>query len=199
MILPSDYDSTKAYDGTGGYTPLPVGGHICRIVGARATKSRNGNDMIEVAFDIAEGSEFDGKFKERFDYIRKSKADAKWPNGGMFRTGVLNSDGKTSGYFKGLITAVEESNPGYSFKGSGCNEDTMKGKLVGFNFGEEDYKGNDGKIRTSIKPFYAVSVQTVRDGIEPPKKKEYKPKPGEVMSARGFADVTEEVEPDLPF
>ena len=199
MILPNDYDSTKAYDGTGGYTPLPVGGHICRIVGARATKSRNGNDMIEVAFDIAESSEFDGKFKERFDYIRKSKADAKWPNGGMFRTGVLNSDGKTSGYFKGLITAVEESNPGYSFKGSGCNEDTMKGKLVGFNFGEEDYKGNDGKIRTSIKPFYAVSVQTVRDGIEPPKKKEYKPKPGEVMSARGFADVTEEVEPDLPF
>ena len=38
MILPNDYDSTKAYDGTGGYTPLPVGGHICRIVGARATQ-----------------------------------------------------------------------------------------------------------------------------------------------------------------
>ena len=197
MILPNDYDSTKAYDGTGGYSPLPVGGHICRIVGARATKSRNGNDMIEVAFDISEGSEFDGKFKERFDYIRKSKADAKWPNGGMFRTGVLTADGKTSGYFKGLITAVEESNPGYSFKGSGCNEDTMKGKLIGFNFGEEDYKGNDGKIRTSIKPFYAVSVQTVRDGIEPPKKKEYKPKPGESMVAQGFTEVNEP--DDLPF
>mgnify|MGYP007057671240 CR=1 FL=1 len=197
MILPSDYDSTKAYDGTGGYTPLPVGGHICRIVGARATKSRNGNDMIEVAFDIAEGSEFDGKFKERFDFLRKSNANAKWPNGGMFRTGVLNSDGKTSGYFKGLITAVEESNPGYSFKGSGCNEETMKGKYVGFNFGEEDYKGNDGKIRTSIKPFYAVSVQTVRDGIEPPKKKEYKPKPGESMAAQGFTQVDDD--PELPF
>lgn len=197
MILPNDYDSTKAYDGTGGYTPLPVGGHICRIVGARATKSRNGNDMIEVAFDIAEGSEFDGKFKERFDFLRKSNANAKWPNGGMFRTGVLNSDGKTSGYFKGLITAVEESNPGYSFKGSGCNEETMNGKLVGFNFGEEDYKGNDGKIRTSIKPFYAVSVQTVRNGIEPPKKKEYKPKPGESMAAQGFTQVDDD--PELPF
>ena len=155
--------------------------------------------MIEIAFDIAEGSEFDGKFKERFDFLRKSNANAKWPNGGMFRTGILTKDGKTSGYFKGLITAVEESNPGYSFKGSGCNEDTMKGKLIGFNFGEEDYKGNDGNIHTSVKPFYAVSVQTVRNGIEPPKKKEYRPKPGEVMAAQGFTDVTEEVASDLPF
>ena len=199
MILPSDYDSTKAYDGTGSYTPLPIGGHICRIVGARATQSRNGNDMIEVAFDIAEGSEFDGKFKERFDFLRKSNANAKWPNGGMFRTGVLTSDGKTSGYFKGLITAVEESNPGYSFKGSGCNEETMKGKLIGFNFGEEDYKGNDGKIRTSIKPFYAVSVQTVKNGIEPPRKKEYRPKPGESMAATSGQFTEVDPGDDLPF
>lgn len=198
MILPNDYDSTKAYDGTGGYSPLPIGGHVCRIVDARATQSRNGNDMIEIAFDIAEGSEYDGKFKDRFDYVRKSKPDAKWPNGGMFRTGVLTSDGKTSGYFKGLITAVEESNPGYSFKGSGCNEETMKGKLVGFNFGEEDYKGNDGKIRTSVKPFYAVSVQTVRDGIEPPKKKDYRPKPGESIASIS-GQFTEVDDPELPF
>ena len=194
--IPNDFDSAKAYDGKGEFNALPPGGHICRIIGARAAKSKNDNDMIEIAFDIAEGSEFDGKFNDRFNFIRKRKSDAKWPNGGMFRTAVLNNDGMTSGYFKGLITSVEESNPGYSFKATGGNEATLKGKLVGFNFGEEEYKGNDGKLHTSVKAFYAVSVATVKEGIEPPKKKAYKPRPGEQMAAQGFT----EVEPDdLPF
>ena len=197
MILPKDYDSAKAYDGTGSFSPLPVGGHICRIVGARVTKSRNNNDMIEVAFDIADGGPDDGRFGDLFNERRAARADAKWPAGGMFRTAILTKDGNTSGYFKGLITAVEESNAGYNFRNAGCDEGTMKGKLVGFNFGEEDYKGSDGKIRTSVKAFYAVSVKTVREGIEPPKKHEYKPGPGESMAAQGFTEVDND--PELPF
>lgn len=194
--IPNDYDSAKSYDGKGSFDALPAGGHVCKIIGARAAKSRNGNDMIEVAFDIAEGGEFDGKFKDRFDYLRKSKPDAKWPNGGMFRTAILNKDGATSGYFKGLITSVEESNPGYSFKATGGNEDTLKGKLVGFNFGEEEYKGNDGNIHTSVKACYAVSVARVREGIDPPPKKPYKPSQSEIMASQGF---TETVDDELPF
>ena len=195
MILPNDYDSARAYNGGGGFDALPAGGHICKIVGARTTKSRNGNDMIEVAFDIDEGGEYDGRFQERFNDLRTQRADAKWPNGGMFRTGILTREGKTSGFFKGLITAVEESNPGYSFKGSGCSEETLKGKTVGFNFGEEEYKGNDGNLHTAVKACYAVSAQRVRDGIEPPAKKLYKPSPAEQMAAQGFTEVDE----PLPF
>lgn len=195
MILPNDYDSAKAYDGSA-FPPLPAGGHICRIVGARMTKSRNNNDMIEVAFDIAEGGEFDGKFKERFDYLKGSNAQAKWPNGGMFRTALLNKEGRTSGYFKGLITSVEESNAGYNFKATGCNEDTLKGKLVGFNFGEEEYRANDGSIKTSVKAVYAVSVARVREGIIPPPKKLYQPSVSEQMAAQGFAEVDDD---SLPF
>lgn len=193
--LGNDYDSTNPFTGSG-FSPLPVGGHICRIIGARAGKYSTGADMIEVAFDIAEGGPDDGRFQDRFDYLRKSNPQAKWPNGGMFRTCILTREGKTSGFFKGLITAVEESNPGYSFKGSGCNEATLKGKLVGFNFGEEEYKGNDNNIHTAVKAFYAVSVATVKEGIEPPKKKDYKPRSGEVMASQGFTEVDE---PELPF
>lgn len=196
LNLPNDFDSARAYDGKG-FDTLPAGGHICRIIGARPAKSRQGNDMLEVAFDIAENGPYDGMFKQRFDDVRKQRPDAKWPNGGMFRTGLMTRDGRTSGYFKGLITAVEKSNEGYSFKGAGCNEESLKGKLVGFNFGEEDYKGNDGKIRTSVKAAYAVSVQTVRDGIEPPPKKPYKPAPGESMAASGFTEV--DPGDELPF
>lgn len=197
MILPNDYDSARAYNGGGGFDALPAGGHICKIVGARTTKSRNGNDMIEIAFDIAEGGEYDGRFQERFNDLRTQRADAKWPNGGMFRTAILNRDGKTSGFFKGLITSIEESNPGYSFKGTGCNEETLKGRMVGFNFGEEEYKGNDGNFHTAVKACYAVSVQRVRDGIEPPAKKLYKPSQAEHMAAQGFTEVDNM--PDLPF
>ena len=197
MILPNDFDNARAYDGTGGYTPLPVGGHICKIIGARETKSRNGNDMLELAFDIAEGGPNDGRFAERFDGLRKNNASAKWPNGGMFRAGILTRDGKTNPFFKGVITAVQESNPGYTFKATGCDVGTMKGKMIGFNFGEEEYKGNDGNIRTSVKAFYAVSVQTVKDGIEPPQKKAYRPSQSETMAAQGFTEVNEP--DDLPF
>jgi hypothetical protein len=194
--LGNDYDNASSYTGNSGFSPLPIGGHICRIIGARAGQYSTGADMIEVAFDIAEGGPDDGRFQERFDYLRKSNPQAKWPNGGMFRTGILTREGKTSGFFKGLITAVEESNPGYSFKGSGCNEGTLKGKLVGFNFGEEEYMGNDGTLRTAVKAVYAVSVATVKEGIEPPKKKPYKPRPGEQMAAQGFTEVSDET---LPF
>lgn len=197
MILPNDFNSAKSYDGTGSFSPLPVGGHICRIVGARMTKSRNNNDMIEVAFDIAENGPDDGRFGDLFNERRAQRADAKWPAGGMFRTAILTKEGKTSGYFKGLITAVEESNAGYSFQGAGCDEGTLKNKMIGFNFGEEEYKGNDGTIRTSVKAFYAVSVARVREGIIPPPKKLYKPAPGESMAAQGFTEV--ENDPELPF
>lgn len=199
MILPNDFDSAKSFDGRGGFTPLPIGPHVCRIIGARCTTSRSGNEMIEIAFDIAEGGEFDGRFQNRFNESRVMRADAKWPNDGMFRTGILTADGKTSGYFKGLITAIEESNAGYSFKATGANEETLKGKMIGFNFGEEEFRGNDGKIRTSVKAFYAISVKTAREGIEPPRKKEYRPKPGDALTSQGFTEVPESDLPPLPF
>ena len=199
MNIPNDFDNAKPYDGKSNFDALPAGGHICRIIGARAATSRSGNEMIEVAFDIAEGGEYDGKFKDRFDYLRKSNPEAKWPNGGMFRTAILNRDGNTSGYFKGLITSVEESNPGYSFRATGGNEDTLKGKLVGFNFGEEEYRGNDGQIHTSVKACYAVSIARVRDGVEPPAKKAYRGAQGASMAAQGFAEVSADEVPDLPF
>lgn len=198
MNLPKDFDTAKAYTGMGG-NALPIGPHCCRIVGARTITASTGTEMLEVAFDIAEGSPEDGRFKDRFDELRKANPQAKWPNGGTFRVGVITRDGKTNTFFKGLITAVEESNTGYSFKAVNCNETTLRDKMVAFNFGEEEYKGSDGQIRTSVKPFYAISVATARAGMEPPKKHAYRPKPGESMAAQGFTEVPAEEVPDLPF
>jgi hypothetical protein len=198
MNLPKDFDSAKGYNGQG-FTPLSVGPHCCRIIGARCITTSTGSEMLEVAFDISEGGADDGRFNDRFQELRKMNPQAKWPNGGMFRTGIITRDGNTNTFFKGLITAVEESNAGYSFKAVNCNEATLKDKMVGFNFGEEDYKDNKGEIRTAVKPFYAVSIASARAGMEPPKKRAYKPRPGDSMAAQGFTEVPADEIPDLPF
>lgn len=183
----SDYDSARAYGGSGAPYLTP-GGHICRILGARQEKAKSGADMIVIAFDISEGGEFDGYFAKRHERSKDFNADAKWP--GIFRTSIMTRDGKTNSYFKGLIVAVEESNTGYSFKAANFDESTLKGKMVGFNFGIEEYMGRDGSIRETVRASWAVSVSRVLEGIEPPKRKTYNPPAG---SAEGFTEVHEKL------
>lgn len=172
--IPRDYDNARSFDGTGG-PQLTPGGHICRIQAVRVEKTKQTNkDMLVVAFDIAEGSEFDGYFKARYERACGFNNDAKWP--GVFRCTLLNGEGKTNGFFKGFIEAVEDSNPNYNFKATNGDEQALKGKLVGFNFGEEEYERTDnqtGEIKkaVSVKPAYAISVARVREGIAPPPKK----------------------------
>ena len=196
--IPNDYDSARGYDGSA--LQLTTGGHICRIRGARVEQSRSGNDMLVVAFDVVEEGEFNGYFQRRFERAKSYNAYANWP--GVFRTTILTEDGRTNGYFKGFIVAVEASNAGYSFHQSGGNEALLKGKLVGFNFGEKDYRSPiDNSVKTAVKPFYAVSVAKVREGIAPPAKKLLAdagsaPRPVGQPDANGFQPVEDD---KLPF
>lgn len=171
LNLPKDYDSASAFDGGSSLPKLTIGGHICRIRNARLEKTQRSNkDMLVIAFDINEGGEFDGFYQKVFEVRRKYNADAKWS--GIFRTTITNAEGNTNGFFKGLIEAVEASNNGYNFKASGCNELSLQGKFIGFNFGEEEYTVQaTGEIKTSVKPMYAVSVAKVHEGVIPPAKK----------------------------
>lgn len=168
--LPSDYDSAQSFNG-GSSASLTVGPHMCRIRAARLEKARTGRDMLVIAFDIFEPGEFTDYYKNMFDRMRRKNPDAKWP--GIFRTTITNAEGKTNGFFKGLIESVEASNNGYNFRQSGANEATLQGKLVGFNFGEEEYMvQTTGEVKTAVKPFYAVSAAEISSGlIVPPAKK----------------------------
>lgn len=158
------HDFAQAQAFTGENEVLSVGGHICQIRGARCELSRNGKEMLVVAFDIKEGSLFDGYYKRRFDRMRGSNPDAKWP--GVYYQTTTNNDGNTNPMFKRLITSIEESNPGYRWD---WNENSLNGKLVGFNFGEEEYvHQSSGEIRTSVKPMFPSSTARVREGITPP-------------------------------
>lgn len=191
--IPNDYDNARAFDGKGGPT-ITVGGHICRILSAKMeTAKTSGAPMLVIAFDIAENSEFDGYYRAKHERAKGFNAEAKWQ--GVFRTNILNKQGLTNGYFKGLITSIEESNAGYNFKATGGDEGTLKGKLVGFNFGEREYQKSDGTIGTVVEPFYAVGVKTVREGIQPPDKKVLQGV--QRGGSQGFQQVEDDY--DLPF
>lgn len=189
--IPDDYNTARAYDGSNALT-LPAGGHICKIISARQDTAKTGTEMLVVAFDIAEGGMYDGYYTRKHERSMSYRTDAKFP--GVFRAPVTTKDGKTSGYFKGLITAIEESNPGFRFVG---DEKTLSGKAVAFNFGEEEWRKSDGTVGVSVKPFYAVSVQRAREGIQPPARKVLNDSQAQ-MERQGFTPVDAAEEP-LPF
>ena len=154
---PRDYDTAQAYDGQ--FETIPVGGHICRVIGVRLEKTQTGLDMLALQLEIADGTSLDGYYRRRFESIKKSRPDAKWP--GTYRTLIADKDGNTKGVFKGVITAAEKSNPPYVWN---WDEGSLKGKYIGFNFGEEEFQGNDGKVRVNVKPRFPLSVDKVKSG-----------------------------------
>lgn len=187
--IPNDFDNARAYDGNS-IPPLPLGGHVCRVHSARVEKTRNGTDQLIVEFDVYEDGEFNRYYNRRFEAAKAYRPDAKWP--GVFRANLLTRDGATNGYFKGFITALEQSNTGYNFKATNGNEAAMRGLYVGFVFGDRDFRGSDNKIKTVVEPFYAASVAKVREGMPIPAKKALR----ENAPAQ---DMTPVYDDDLPF
>lgn len=68
-----------------------------------------------------------------------------------------DKDNRTKSYFKGCITAIEESNPGYKFN---FDERTLDNKLVGIIFRDEEYDYNGYKGMTS-KPFIMTDIHRI--------------------------------------
>lgn len=140
---------------------LPVGGYVCRIIKARVETTKNGGEMLVIAFDIAEGEQ-QGFYKRDFD---NQETDKKWR--GVFRIFLPNPDDygserytkATSGY-KGFITCVEDSNEPYKFD---FQEKSLANKLIGLLFGYEEWEWN-GRNGMSVKPQRPRSAKAIREG-----------------------------------
>lgn len=142
----------------GEFETLKPGGYICKILQVKAEENdgtKSYDTLLRIFFDIAEG-EYKDYFKKQFERRKEQNPDAKWP--GMYYQPVKADD---LGYFKGFITAIEKSNPGYKWN---WDEKTLVGKLFGGIFGEEEYEGNDGSIKTKVRCRFIRSVDTVRSG-----------------------------------
>jgi hypothetical protein len=148
------YEQAEAF--TGEFDRLKPDGYICKIVDVKAEEKEYGT-LLRIAFDIAEG-DYKDYFRQLYKKRKETLDEAKWPNGGMYYQTAREDDLR---YFKGFMTSIEESNPGYKWN---WDEKTLRGKLFGGIFGEEEYEGNDGIIKTAVKCRFIRSVDAIRNG-----------------------------------
>ncbi len=179
------YEQSQAF--TGEFETLKPGGYVCKILKVESEEKPYG-ELLRIAFDIAEGEHKDF-YRRKFDNDRQSNAEAKWR--GMYYQTVKQDDLK---YFKGFITSIEKSNNGYKWD---WDEKKLVGKLFGGVFGEEEYQGNDGSIKTSVKCMRVNSVETVRNGVEPPPIKRLSNTSNNLSNT--FGNLLTEDDSELPF
>lgn len=160
MRKPQGYDEAPTY--TGSFPQLPPGGYICRIKKAAVTTTRTGKEQMVLMIDIADG-DYKGFFQQAFD--RNTQSDKKWPNGGQYRQ---LTEGNSLPYFKGMITAIEESNSGFKFD---FDEKKLTGKMVGCVFGREQYEKENKELAFATKIVQIRSVEAIKAGVEPPEDK----------------------------
>lgn len=138
---------------------LPLGAYVCKVKRCRVVDNNFG-EQLAILFDITEGEQ--AGFFQR-DYAGNTAQDKKWR--GLLRVWIPKDDGSdndeiTKRNFKGMTTAFEKSNPGYQWD---WNENSLVGKTVGILFRNEEWNYN-GKTGWAVRPFRALSADTVRSG-----------------------------------
>lgn len=174
----------------------PVGGFICVIKSVEDVPEK---EYLRVGYDIAEAitpdqQEFVGMYERR-----KKERDFDYPST------IVSYKEQSLPFFKGFVTALEESNKGYKWDN---DEQKFVGMQIGFVIGEEQYMGRDknGAPKVKVRTYVAErrSVKTIKDGdfIVP----EFKKLEQETIvdrSANPFANngskpVVEDAPTDLP-
>lgn len=139
----------------GEFKKLPAG-----IYGVKLTSVKNNEEgqYFEITCDIVKG-EFAGYFK--------SQVDAGLRDGSKT---IRSYKDKALVFFKGFITAIEKSNPGYEWD---WDETKLVGKNVIAVFGEEEYVDKDGHVRVGTKLMDFRSLEAYQQGkiTVPPLKK----------------------------
>ena len=160
-MIPNYTNYNNAQAAGQGSRSLPAGGYVAQIVGAVYTESREKHlPMIEIRLEIAEG-EYKGIF------MNKVQQPGTWPNAGIYRLmlpedqNVAADDWRLRNY-KGLITAVEESNSRFRWTN---DERTLRGCFVGVLYRDEEFiSQQDGQKHVSAKPAFFCSAQRIRSG-----------------------------------
>ena len=147
---PSDWEEIQPA-GLGGR--LPADGYVLHIIDAEVKTSESGWQYLDLTIDIAEG-DFKNYYARNYE---NQSGDKNWR--GHYRQGTP-ANKNSGGYFKGLITAIEQSNQGYQWD---WNEKSLIGKEVGCLFRDEEweYNGHSGLRAT---PFRATTSEKIRSG-----------------------------------
>ncbi len=161
------YDQTPAY--TGESIALPPGLYQCVVKQVNVIQDKNQREQMVICFDIVEGTQKDGYlnptaeykdfYRKQFDAKRQSSSNTKW--GGIIRQ---LTHGDSLPFFKGIITSIEKSNPGYRWD---WNEKGLVGKRFGGIFQREEFETQDGKKKMATKCVQVRSLEGLKDAKVP--------------------------------
>ena len=191
MQKPNNFDNTQSF---GDYTPLEKGGHVCIIKQVTEQKSTSGRDMIVIVLDTDKTDKQPNYYSEKF--AANTRENKKWPNNAIIRQLVLDADGNCNKGFKTFIDMVEKSNNGFKVVWGDKFADCFKNKLVGVQFGGEEYEYN-GSYHIAVKAQNFRTVEDVRAGkVEVPKDKLLNK---DSSTGYGDPDMTPVSDSDMPF
>ena len=184
--MPNDWRD-KAF--TVGSQRLPAGGYVCKVTSTEIRLSRTGNEGLIVNFDIAEGD-----YKDYF----ANNPNIAWI-GSMWQN-TPNGDPRRDGFFYGMLTAFEESNPGFKIQVDAQGnlvETCLEGKYIGVVFRDEEEEYN-GSTFFRAHPYQFRSADKVRKGDfkAPQPKTLAKPEPQQMTIPEGFEQISDD---DIPF
>ena len=180
----SEYEAATPSGGGGDYQRMGAGGYECSIQAVRTRGDGidyvNDRKYVKLIFDIDAGP-LAGKFSD--DYWADESRD--W--GHQFYLSWKNL-----GALKSTIQCLDESNPGFdamaAFEADAWG--LFIGKKIGLVFGEEEYLGNDGTVKTRLGFGRAKSIQDIRDGrFKVPEKKTLAPSQDAAPAADAYSDV----------
>lgn len=137
------------------FKTLPIGAYECIIKESNIhTNEQNGKHTIRIAVDIL-NEEYKDYFQKRYD--NNPNSDKKWDNNA---TRYLAFEGDNVAYFKGFITCIENSNPGYTWD---WNELKLVGKKICGVFQYEEYENQEGKKGIKVRLSKFRSLDKMKD------------------------------------
>ena len=197
IAKPQGYDEAPAY--TGETMQLPAGLYVCEIKQVSEIEENN-KKKVAVLFDIAEGEE-KGFYQKQYEQAKRQDAHAKWK--GVHKQ---TKEGSALSFFKGMMTSIERSNPGFQFPwGQQDNEKTLVGKKFGAVMGREQFLTSDGTKAFWTHIFQIRSVEGLKDAkipedklleenAAPAESPKYGPEGGD-----GFMNIPDGIDEELPF
>lgn len=150
MQKPEGYETIEPMT-QGEYESIPPGSYVCKIVSAEEKPTKTQRPMLVLSLDIAEG-EHAGNYAEMSERVGKP----------IYLNVYQLTDGKSTGFFKGLIGIIEASNPPYKFN---FDEKTLIGKRIGANLQEEEYSSN-GEVKTALRVGHCGTVAEAKAGMK---------------------------------
>lgn len=188
------YDQAPAY--TGENVALPAGLYKCIVKQVNVIDDSKKREQMIICFDIIEGTqkdnyigataEYKGFYEKQFNARKQTDNNVKW--GGIYRQ---LTHGDFLPYFKGIITSIEKSNPGYRWD---WNEKGLVGKQFGGIFQREEFLTTDGQKKMATKCVQVRSLEGLKNAKVPEDKLLVDAPPAQQtgpMDANGFVNIPE--------